>query len=405
MISQSFVSPLPFFPPRNRGCLQKCDYVLALEFLQVLMLKKEGKTADNMAKFGQAKYLLGDYEKAEEMCAGAIDLDAGHAAARGCLLTWDFDKWGPRLDKAAAAAQKARLAAEARAVREARAERLGRKLADHRRDLQRANVLDVWWQVWSRHYAATEIARCAKGAAARRQSARLLAEAKDLRLRTKAVVWAINSHLMRDVIQGWHVEWVRAAQERKVMSAHFKRKLELQVLRAFVREWAKRARMQVFGRTAAKRAMRGFRKLAMHSAQIAPADVDGDEDEEVGDSAAGKDAQQEGGGGVGGGEGNSGANKAALALDKTQRFYAAPLVVLSGVSDRQQRRAQEVLVRRALEAKARDAAVAAEQEAAFAAVRKEQEEAKADRKAVRKKAKPGSGSPQKVAPSPGEPGT
>jgi hypothetical protein len=192
----------------------------------------------------------------------AFKVDPSHEVLRKHLLEWNPEVWSPRLDQAAADRANARAKAEILKQKHLAADELGRGLAAHAARQAQLATLGRWYRLWSLRFAATTIARTARGYLGRRRAKARAADVLVLRASTARVCGKINGHLLRDCLRGWCRHWRRAAAERVALAAPSLARFQRALKAATVAAWHLRARRQRLGKAAALKAMRGLKRIA-----------------------------------------------------------------------------------------------------------------------------------------------
>jgi tetratricopeptide (TPR) repeat protein len=284
--------------------LRRCDYVVSVEFLQGLLAREP--TPLGYQLLAEAQYVLGNKVRALDAMAQAFRGDPNSKAVQRQLMAWDAKSWAPLLDKAAAEKLFAEEAARKEEERRAQADAWGEQLQEHHLRQRRRDVLAHWHHLFTVHFAATTIARVVRGHAGRVVHRGLVKAKEDMEYRIRRQVRRINKHLLKDVMRAWHTYWFGVSTHRRDVATPMIRRADRRLLTAVVLAWRARARRQVIGRAAAKKAMRGLGKYV----------------------AGG------GGGGGGGGSGSGGSGGTGKLAKKAQEalvpvFYSKPLTALA----------------------------------------------------------------------------
>jgi len=135
-------------------------------------------------------------------------------------------------------------------------------LEKHRRRQTARSALSRWHAAWTRQFSATTLSRVVRGCLARKRAAYLGEKRAFLRLNVERVAWNLNKHLLSHVLQEWHKAWARDSSHRKLVASPLLKRFQARLLVRSVRAWRERARRQVLGRAAAKKAMKGLRGIA-----------------------------------------------------------------------------------------------------------------------------------------------
>lgn len=210
---------------------------------------------------GECRMLLGDPERALASVEDAYGYDEAAPLPKAHLLAWAQEKWAPVLDSAAAKARAERLAAEEALRRRLRADKCGLHLEKHHKRQSTRRALAIWYVTWTRHFSATTMARVMRGSIARRRARFLAGKRQYLRANVKEVVWNINKHLLAHVMTEWHTVWVTDSGLRATAARPMLRRFQKRLLVAALWEWRERARKQVLGREAARKAMKGLKGM------------------------------------------------------------------------------------------------------------------------------------------------
>jgi tetratricopeptide (TPR) repeat protein len=245
--------------------MARCDYLAAMEFWAAFAKKdKQHKAAGldfarPLVLAAEARYLLGDQVRALE------DMEAVHAVAPGCgactarLMEWAWDAWAPRLDAAVANALHAAAREAAATARRQRADTNGEVLRRHVARQRGRAALHQWLQGYHRHFAATTVARVARGCFARAVWRRLNLAASRLAANTKRVVYNIAKHLLRHLLVAWYQHWRTEATQRRTVATPLRVRTERRLLGIVLAAWHARARKQVAGKFAARLALKSLK--------------------------------------------------------------------------------------------------------------------------------------------------
>ena len=251
--------------------LDRCDYVVAVEFLRALL--RRDPTPEGWVLLAEALFALGDESKALEAAEAAHGADALCDPANQHLMEWAYDLWAPRLDAAVAAAMEAKARADAEALRRAKAEANGELLHKHVKKQRGRAALDRWLTVYTAHYAATTISRVGRGRLARKVHSTLASNAAFLEANQARVVWNINAHLLRHVLVSWNKYWRAMFVHRKKASLPMVVRMERRLCKLVLAAWHERSVKQILGRFAARKAMKGLQTWGSRGSGIPDAPI------------------------------------------------------------------------------------------------------------------------------------